>query len=740
MKTKELYFRKVWLSLVGLFLICYPWQSPAVNGNVLPTFPKILVPGDVGWSGGFYVNGTNESIARAVAIDGQRIYIGGDFSTLGNATANHIGLWNGTDWSSLGSGLDKEVFTIAVDGHGSIYAGGWFTFSGSKAVNHIARWNGQEWESLGSGIDGDVLAIILDNAGNVYAGGNFEMAGGVTVHNIAKWNGTAWSNLGEGIRNSYPRNGYVYALAIDKFGFIYAGGSFDHAGGSQANNIARWDGHQWSEVAGGITGDPYFTAVYALAADARGNLYCGGQFSIAGGIDAENIARWNGDTWSGVGGGVQSGETFKAAVKTIIVDGSVIYISGNLSSANGTLLGGIAKWDGFYWDNLQGGAWKENGTPYFSDMAMDRDGNIIAVGLFTLAGGNCANNIALWDGTSWGGLGNETSLDGPVYSMLPDINGGFYAGGAFICAGGMVVNHIAHWDGTAWSGLGDGVSVGDYSASVQALAIDRNGNLYAGGNFTRAGGLEAYNIAKWNGDSWEVLGDALNYSIKALILDPQGHLYVGGNFTSDGKKPLAYIAQWDGQHWESLGSGMDRPVSTLNIDPLGNLIAGGYFYEAGGVPAEGIARWNGQVWEAVIDHSIDNPNIIILDGNTIYGGGQQIWKIENGNFTVIGGGLSNYPEKSLVYALTLDEKKRLVVGGSFNKAGAINVNNIARWDGTQWNNLGGGIEGGDVYCTFIYSSDRLLVGGWFNQAGSRASQNLAAWLEPFFFWLPNISR
>ena len=52
-------------------------------------------------------------------------------------------------------------------------------------------------------------------------------------------------------------------------------------------------------------------------------------------------------------------------------------------------------------------------------------------------------------------------------------------------------------NGTAqtWSALGSGMDGYD----VYALAVDASGNLYAGGNFTTAGGVSANRIAKWDG-------------------------------------------------------------------------------------------------------------------------------------------------------------------------------------------------------------------------------------------------
>ncbi len=78
-------------------------------------------------------------------------------------------------------------------------------------------------------------------------------------------------------------------------------------------------------------------------------------------------------------------------------------------------------------------------------------------------------------------------------------------------------------DGNRWSALGDGID-----QKVWALAFDEAGNLYAGGEFTQAGGVAASKLAKWDGSSWSALGDGVNLGfVDALAFDAVGNLYAG---------------------------------------------------------------------------------------------------------------------------------------------------------------------------------------------------------------------
>ena len=118
------------------------------------------------------------------------------------------------------------------------------------------------------------------------------------------------------------------------------------------------------------------------------------------------------------------------------------------------------------------------------------------------AGGVAANRIARWDGTAWHPLGNGVGggTNPVVLALAFGPDGSLYAGGDFSTAGGSAANSIASWDGTAWHPLGSGLENCGFNC-VRALAVGRDGSLYAGGSFTLAGGRPSSSIAKWIGEA-----------------------------------------------------------------------------------------------------------------------------------------------------------------------------------------------------------------------------------------------
>ena len=213
------------------------------------------------------------STVNALAVWGGEIYAGGGFTYSGGTKISRIAKWDGTSWSAVGSGVNNSVQTLAVFGT-DLYVGGSFAYAtntGPNAVrvNYIARWNGTSWSTLGSGANSSITSLAVPGA-NLYAGGGFTYATNagpvaVALNYMGKWDGSAWSALGTGVNN------WVYALTVSG-GELYAGGAFTHAtntgpGAVRVNYIAKWSGTSWSALGGGLD-----STVFALTASSA-DLY-----------------------------------------------------------------------------------------------------------------------------------------------------------------------------------------------------------------------------------------------------------------------------------------------------------------------------------------------------------------------------------------------------------------------------------------------------------------------------------
>jgi len=226
--------------------------------------------------------------ALTLAPDGT-LFAGGSFTLAGGVAANYVASWNGAAWSPLGVGTNHFVFALAVGNDGLLFVGGRFTLAGGVAANYVASWNGAAWAALGAGMDDWVYDLVVAPSGALFAGGRFTAAGGVGASRVARWLDGAWAALGAGVDNT------VWALAVTGAGVLYVGGEFHNAGGSAALHVAKWDGAAWFTLSSGAS-----AIVYSLEIGPDSVLFAGGTFSVAGGVAVPRMARWNGASWAHV--------------------------------------------------------------------------------------------------------------------------------------------------------------------------------------------------------------------------------------------------------------------------------------------------------------------------------------------------------------------------------------------------------------------------------------------------------
>ncbi len=327
-----------------------------------------------------------------------------------------------------------------------------------------------------------------------------------------------------------------------------------------------------------------------------------------------------------------------------------------------------------------------------------------------------------WD-SRFAGVG----VNGQVYALVRDSNNNVYVGGCFPRAGGLNVNYVTRWDGSAWSAMGTGTN-----GCVYALALDSSGNLYAGGAFTQAGGVAVNYVARWNGSAWSALGTGTNNYVWGLAVDSSNNVYAGGQFTTASGVTVNYVARWNGSAWSALGTGTNGTVYAVAVDSS-NVYAGGVFTTAGGVTVNYIARWNGSAWSAMGTGANGNVRALLVVGSDLYVGGEFssmggvpsttfIARWNGSAWFAVGTGINGN-----VYALAADSSGgNIYAGGLFSLAGGVPANYLARWNGSAWSALGGG---GNSYATALTvdSSNNVYAGGGFNRLGGLYTGPLGRW-------------
>ncbi len=367
-------------------------------------------------------------------------------------------------------------------------------FHPALALAQCLNWSTQ-FSQTGPG--GQVLALLSHDDGSgpaLFVGGGFNP-------NIVKWNGTAWTPLGSGTDDA------VTALASWDDGSgpaLFVGGVFLNAGGTLAPGIARWNGSSWANVGVGLWGLGHGALAFAVYDDGSGPaLFVGGSFVTAGGTaTSTSIAKWDGTTWSSLGSGMGGGGTYGPVVRALAVyndgNGRALYAGGQFTTAGSVSANYIAKWDGTSWSALGSGTENEIDALVVFD---DGTGPALYAGPGGgHAGGIPTFGIAKWNGTSWSSVGNGPNGAAEALCVFDDGTGpGLYAAGSIFTIGGMTARHIARWDGTRWSALGAGLNSWVYALAVHNDGQDSAPDLYAGGNLTQAGAIPSIHVAEWHG-------------------------------------------------------------------------------------------------------------------------------------------------------------------------------------------------------------------------------------------------
>lgn len=202
---------------------------------------------------------------------------------------------------------------------------------------------------------------------------------------VSKWDGNTWLDAGStnySHSTIYADNGDLYVVSDN--GLIRvksAGGSFqtfyDFAGNGSITSIIRYNNQ----------------------------LIFAGSFTDINGVPFDNVAQWDGTTWSALGSGISSGTSCMAILN------NELYVAG-IDEAGGQSIDELAKWDGTTWTDAGAGL---TGFDEINDMVTYYNVLFIA-GRFDVIGTVTTHDVAKWDGSAWGGL-NLAHYDHSITSI-----------------------------------------------------------------------------------------------------------------------------------------------------------------------------------------------------------------------------------------------------------------------------------------------------------------------------------
>lgn len=276
------------------------------------------------------------------------------------------------------------------------------------------------------------------------------------------------------------------------------------------------------------------------------------------------------------------------------------------------------------------------------------------------------------------------TVSGPVYALAVQANGQLLIGGSFGNVNGIYCYNIARLyadgslDTTFQNNLRNGVS-----GQVNALAVQSDGQIVIGGNFSMVNGSYRYGVARLNDDG-AVDGSFVptnnNYYVNAIAVQSDNKVIVGSS--PGGNSGTLYRLNADGTMDGSFFNMISQPnIYAIAIQPDGKILVGGSFSTYVGTTRYNLARLNtdgsldGSFLNGLSGASSPVRCIVVQpDGKILIGGDftmvNNISRFHVARLTSTGAVDTSFSgtavtSGSSVYALSLQDDGSVIIGGNF---------------------------------------------------------------------------
>jgi uncharacterized delta-60 repeat protein len=596
-----------------------------------------------------------------------------------------------------GDGTNNGVYCSSIQSDGKIIFGGTFTSYNGSSTNRISRINTNgsidNTFNIGLGANGTVLATAIQGDGKIILGGNFSTFNGIQVNKIVRLNedGSIDTTFNSSSFNSITN---IKTIVIQSNGKIIIGGSLTYYfNGIQRKGIARLNLDGTLDGTFSIESNNY-TPVNSIAIQNDGKIVVVGDFSFAfNGTAIQRIARLNtnGTLDNTFIAGGATGDVYSVLIQS---DQKII-VSGMFEKFNGI--------------------WTRRITRLNTDGTTDPTFN---------------------SGTT---LSPGTGVNGVIFSMSLRSDGKIIIGGAFTgyydTAGSsnlLVNNRIARLNanGTLDQTFNSGSGA---NLNVRTTSIQSDGKILIGGDFDFYNSISHKRIARINSNG--VIDASFNFGsganldnghIRDIAIQSDGKILIGGDFTKYNGVERRRIARLNSNgsidYSFDPGTGVDGSVNSISIQSDGKILIGGSFPTYNGISKNGLARINS---DGSLDFSLNISNAntsgitiyttnIQSDGKIIIGGMfnsvnstpinrlarlSSVGDIDNSFNTSMGNGIAHSTTTTYPFIKTtaIQNDGKLIIGGSFTSFNFTTRNNIARLNngaldltfnpGTGFNNM-----------------------------------------------------
>jgi hypothetical protein len=482
--------------------------------------------------------------------------------------------WDGSTWTSWGRvdrAASKNATTpsIAVDGAGYAYIAWSEEGTATSGTNiYVRRGRNGSWSNIGNQLDFVTNnpttnpSIAIDSTDSPTVA--WQESGNIYVK---QWDGFGWVSLGAELDVNVAELAEFPVITLDSSDYpIVAWSENNTVNGNYDVYVKRWDGSSWTLVGGVLDTNAIDDSRNpSIVTDGTSNIFVA--FESSGDIV---VKRWDGTSWGAFAGALDITLANTASSPSLSQSSSgTLYTAWSESSAgNGNIY--VKSWNGTAWvslaSSLDNSATRNATNP---SLAVSDAGKVYAVWQ-EFDGTSESIYSKQWLTGAWLGIGGalDNASTQESYSPSMDINRN-----GVIAVAWQEYNPLNATQDIyvkRRTGTGNFVALGaavDKTATrdtyYPSLRVGTDGfPVVAFSEYNPNNGDYELYVKRWNGTSWVLLGTKLNtlysdYSSQKLALDNANNPIVAWDEGGD-----LVVKKWDGvSAWVQLGSALDISTS-----------------------------------------------------------------------------------------------------------------------------------------------------------------------------------